>query len=533
MADDSHSTHIEPGPAPRKSVLLRSELRSWIKTLVAFMGPGYIVAVGYMDPGNWATDLQGGSVYQYKLLFIIFLSNVFAVLFQSLSAKIGIVTGRDLSQLCRKHFHPWLNYILYFVAEVAVMATDLAEIIGAAISLKLLLGIPLIGGIILTTLDVFLVLVTFQAKYMRIFEFIIIVLVLMVGICYAVLLSQSAASGVDVLKGYLPLDSTIFTDPTTLYVGMSILGATVMPHNLFIHSRLVQYRSPRQDESEPDESLDSPGVSADRRSADRIDQITTIEDGARTAAASIRSSVRSKEKLSTLVDGTIRASDPLETDLRDGSAHSSEFVERIKSTLSFTMVDSAIALTFALYVNSAILIVSAALFYSKNQQVSDIPSAYNLIKTAIAPWAATLFAFALFCAGQSSSITGTLAGQIVMEGFLKLKWPMWARRLTTRAAALIPAVVVVIIKGDAGINDLLVLSQAILSGCLPFALWPLLWFSSSKHIMSIRVKSMNGAAESSKSFASSWFITIFTFLSILLITGLDILMIYQAIAGTP
>ncbi|KAI9203851.1 natural resistance-associated macrophage protein-domain-containing protein [Polychytrium aggregatum] len=517
---------------------------SWVRTLLSFMGPGYIVAVGYMDPGNWATDLQGGSSYQYKLLFVILFSNVFAVLFQGLAAKIGVVTGRDLGQLCRKHFHPWLNYVLYVTAELGVIATDLAEVIGAAISLNLLLGIPLVWGILLTTLDVLVVLATFQAKYLRIFEFIIIAMVLAVGVCYGMLLNRSSASALDVLKGYLPLDSSIFTDPATLYVGMGILGATIMPHNLFIHSRLVQYRSPRQEADPVDGALSvDPQQSVDlQQSVDvqqpaRMQECSTENMSGTQEETRVTVSGRNQEDMAPevpikSVDGRIRSSDPLEAKLADGYINPPGFANKVQKALSFAFIDSFIALTFALYVNSAILIVSAALFYNTNQQISDIPSAYELLKSLIAPWAATVFALALLCSGQSSSITGTLAGQIVMEGFLKLQWPLWVRRLATRTVTIIPAVIVVIVKGDAGLNGLLVLSQVVLSGCLPFALWPLLWFSSSKKVMSVHFRTEKDLT-GSKSFANSWFIFIFSFVSIALITVLNGIMIYQAIAGAP
>ena len=373
----------------------------WRK-LLAFAGPGYLVAVGYMDPGNWATDLAGGSRFGYTLLSVILLSNLMAVLLQGLSAKLGIVTGRDLAQACRDHYSRPVSFALWVLCEIAIAACDLAEVIGTAIALNLLFGIPLTWGIVITALDVLLVL-TLQNKGFRRLEALVIVLMATVGICFLFELIVSRPDLAAVARGFVP-DPDIIRDREKLYLAIGILGATVMPHNLYLHSSIVQTR--------------------------RYEQ----------SAAGKREAVR------------------------------------------FAFIDSTIALSLALFINAAILIVAAATFHtSGNTQVAEIQDAYKLLSPLLGVGvASTVFALALLASGQNSTLTGTLAGQIVMEGFLDIRLRPWLRRLITRAIAIVPAVVVSIIYGERGTAQLLVLSQVILSLQLSFAVFPLVTFTSDR-----------------------------------------------------
>jgi manganese transport protein len=376
-------------------------LGTWRK-LLAFAGPGYLVAVGYMDPGNWATDLAGGSRFGYTLLSVILLSNLMAVLLQGLSSKLGIVTGRDLAQACRDHYSRPVSFALWVLCEIAIAACDLAEVIGTAIALNLLFGIPLTWGIIITALDVLLVL-TLQNKGFRRLEALVIALVATVGACFLFELIVSRPDMAAVARGFIP-DPDIVRDREKLYIAIGILGATVMPHNLYLHSSIVQTRKYEQ------------------------------------SAAGKREAVR------------------------------------------FAFLDSTIALSLALFINAAILIVAAATFYtSGNTQVAEIQDAYKLLSPLLGVGAAsTVFALALLASGQNSTLTGTLAGQIVMEGFLDIRLRPWMRRLITRAIAIVPAVVVSVIYGESGTARLLVLSQVILSLQLSFAVFPLVQFTSDR-----------------------------------------------------
>jgi manganese transport protein len=371
----------------------------WRK-LFAFAGPGYLVAVGYMDPGNWATDLAGGSRFGYTLLSVILLSNLMAVLLQGLSSKLGIVTGRDLAQACRDHYSRPVSLALWVLTELAIAATDLAEVIGSAIGLNLLFGIPLTWGICLTALDVLLILML-QQRGFRMLEALVIVLVATIGACFVFELVVSRPDLGGVARGFVP-DPGILTDPEKLYIAIGILGATVMPHNLYLHSSIVQTR-----------------------------------------------------KYAETADGK-------------------------REAVRFAFIDSTIALTFALFINAAILIVAAATFHTTgNTEVAEIQDAYQLLTPLLGVGAAsTVFAVALLASGQNSTLTGTLAGQIVMEGFLDLRLRPWVRRLFTRAIAIVPAVIVSVLYGDSGTAKLLVLSQVILSLQLSFAVFPLVRFTS-------------------------------------------------------
>jgi len=374
---------------------------TWRKAL-AFAGPGYLIAVGYMDPGNWATDLAGGSAFGYRLLFVILLSNLLAVLLQGLSSKLGIVTGRDLAQACRDHYSRPVVLFQWVICETAIAACDLAEVIGSAIALNLLFHIPVTVGVVLTALDV-LVVLFLQTKGFRWLEALVIVLIATIGICFMfeVVISKPSLAGV--LAGFVP-SADIVRDPKMLYIAMGILGATVMPHNLYLHSSIVQTR--------------------------RYEQ----------TPAGKREAVR------------------------------------------FAFLDSTIALTFALFINAAILIVAAASFHTTGHtDVAEIQQAYTLLTPLLGVGGASaVFALALLASGQNSTLTGTLAGQIVMEGFLQIRLRPWVRRLITRGLAIVPAVIVAILYGDSGTAKLLIMSQVVLSLQLSFAVFPLVRFTSDR-----------------------------------------------------
>nr|WP_230983231.1 Nramp family divalent metal transporter [Inquilinus limosus] len=374
----------------------------WLRKLFAFVGPGYLVAVGYMDPGNWATDLAGGSAFGYTLLSVILLSNVMAILLQALSAKLGIVTGRDLAQACRDHYPKPVAVSLWFLCEVAIVACDLAEVIGTAIALQLLFGIPLLWGVVLTALDVMVVLYL-QHRGFRHLEAFIIGLMLIIGGCFLVELILAQPAIAEIARGFIP-SPEIVTNPAMLYIAIGIIGATVMPHNLYLHSSIVQTRAFERTE---------PG----RREAIR-----------------------------------------------------------------FATIDSTVALMFALFINAAILILAAATFHTAGRtDVAEIQDAYQLLTPMLGVGiASTLFAVALLASGQNSTLTATLAGQIVMEGFLSIRLKPWLRRLITRGIAIVPTVIVTAMYGESGTAQLLVLSQVVLSLQLPFAVVPLVAFTSDK-----------------------------------------------------
>ncbi|AWB25650.1 divalent metal cation transporter [Methylobacterium currus] len=382
---------------------------SWPRRLLAFLGPGYMVSVGYMDPGNWATDIAGGAQFGYTLLAVILLSNLMAVVLQALAARLGIATGRDLAQACRDAYSRPVGIALWLACEAAIIACDLAEVIGTAIALKLLFGLPLLLGAVLTGLDVLLILLLMRRGF-RALEAFVIALLTIIFVCFALQIAMAAPPVRDVLAGFVP-STKIVTDPAALYLAIGILGATVMPHNLYLHSSIVQTRAYPRDE-------------AGKRSA-----------------------------------------------------------------LRFAVADSTIALTLALFVNAAILIMAAKVFHgSGHAGVQEIEEAHALLSPLLGVGlASTLFALALLASGLNSTVTATLAGQIVMEGFLHLRLPDWARRLVTRGIAIVPVVVVTGLYGDGGTAKLLVLSQVVLSMQLPFAVIPLVRFVSDKNKMGVFV----------------------------------------------
>lgn len=375
---------------------------SFWKKYLAFAGPGLMVAVGYMDPGNWATDIAGGAQFGYTLLSVILISNIFAMVLQHLSVKLGVVAERDLAQACRDHFSPTTNFILWIFCEIAIAACDLAEVIGSAIALNLLFEIPLTWGIVITTVDVLIILLL-QSKGFRWIESIVGGLIFIILACfvYELVISQPAVN--EILGGLVP-KAEIVQNPAMLYIAIGILGATVMPHNLYLHSSIVQTR-------------DYPRNSAGKKEA-----------------------------------------------------------------IKFATLDSTFSLMLAFFINGAILILAAATFHvSGNHDVADIHDAYKLLTPILgASMASIVFAIALLASGQNSTLTGTLAGQIVMEGFLNIKLKPWLRRLITRLIAVIPALIVAILYGEKGTTDLLVLSQVILSMQLSFAVVPLVMFTSDK-----------------------------------------------------
>ncbi|KXV11934.1 manganese transporter [Gluconobacter oxydans] len=411
LMSDAPSPHT-PSPEMRpslpdafSSIRVPGADASWFRRFLAFVGPGFMVSVGYMDPGNWATDLQGGSRYGYTLLCVIMLSNLMAILLQALSARLGIATGRDLAQACRDHFSPGVNIVLWLACELAIIACDLAEVIGTAVALQLLFGLPLLGGALLSILDALIVLLLMNRGF-RYLEAFVIALLGIIALCFGIQLIAAAPPVHSILAGLLP-DPKIVTTPGMLYVAIGIIGATVMPHNLYLHSSIVQTRA------------------YERTPAGRRDAIR------------------------------------------------------------WTTWDSTIALTLALFINAAILIVAAAAFHtSDHQDVAEIQDAYRLLSPILGlGMASTLFALALLAAGTNSTITGTLAGQIIMEGFLHLRIPHWARRLLTRGLAIVPVAIVTLIYGNRGVGDLLMASQVILSLQLPFAVIPLVMFVSDRRKM--------------------------------------------------
>jgi len=383
------------------SIATRPSGSTWSK-LVAFLGPGYLVAVGYMDPGNWATSLAGGSKFGYALLTIALLSNIMAIVLQALCARLGIGAGRDLAQACRDAFPRVVAYPLWLLSEIAICATDLAEVIGTAIGLNLLFGIPLELGVILTALDVFLVL-WMQNLGFRWIEAFIVTLLGVIAACFAIQIAMADPDWGAVIRGFAPTTEVV-TNPDMLYLSLGILGATVMPHNLYLHSGVVQTR-------------------------------------------------------------------------RFG-----ESVEEKREAIALATADSTIALMFALLINASILILAAATFNRTGQMhVTELGDVHALIApllgSAIAP---TLFGIALLCCGMNSTVTATLSGQIVMEGFLDIRLPSWVRRLITRGIAIVPAAAVTILMGESGTAKLLILSQVVLSLQLPFAVVPLVMFTADR-----------------------------------------------------
>ncbi|THF56004.1 Nramp family divalent metal transporter [Ollibium composti] len=413
---------------------------TWLRRLFAFAGPGYMVSVGYMDPGNWATDLAGGAQFGYTLLFVIMLSNLMAILLQALSARLGIATGRDLAQACRAYYPRPVNFALWIACELAIIACDLAEVIGTAIALNLLFGIPLVAGAIITALDAFLLLYLMNKGFRFLEAFVVALLIVIFG-CFAaqIIAAQPSVSGI--LGGMFVPSPEIVANPAMLYIAMGIIGATVMPHNLYLHSSIVQTRAYER-----------------------------TEEGRRDA-------------------------------------------------IKWATADSTIALMLALFVNASILIVAAVAFHGTgHEDVAEIGQAYELLSPLLGlSVASILFAVALLASGMNSTVTATLAGQIVMEGFLHLRIPQWARRLITRGIAIVPVVVVTWLYGEKGTAELLVLSQVILSMQLPFAVIPLVHFVSDRKKMG--------------SLAIARWVSVLAWIVATVIVALNVKLLYDTFAG--
>lgn len=436
------SRNTTPGEGGRLASL--SEVHSSIivpegagfwKKLMAFTGPGLMVAVGYIDPGNWATDIEGGSRFGYTLLAVILISNLFAMLLQHLSLKLGIASGRDLAQACRDYYSRPVSFVLWVLSEIAIAATDLAEVIGSAIALNLLFGLPLPLGVLFTAFDVLIVLY-FQQKGFRIIESIVAGLmgIILLSFIYEMVVSQPSMAGI--MDGLIP-KTQIVTDSGMLYIAIGILGATVMPHNLYLHSSIVQTRAfNRNDEGK-------------------------------------------------------------------------------KSAIRFATIDSTVSLFLAFFINASILILAATAFHSNGHyEIADITDAYHLLDPVLGvSLAGIFFALALLASGQSSTLTGTLAGQIVMEGFLNIRLKPWLRRLITRGIAIVPALIVSYLYGEKGTADLLVFSQVILSLQLSFAVVPLVFFTSNSKIMG--------------RFANSRFLTVLAWVITSVIISLNLFLLWK------
>jgi manganese transport protein len=395
-------------PEAFRSVPIPHGATGWwglVRKFLAFSGPGYLVAVGYMDPGNWATDLAGGSQFEYALLSVVIFSGLIAIFLQYLALKLGVATGRDLAQACRDHFSPPIAFGLWILCEIAIAACDLAEVIGSAIALNLLFGIPLIWGVCITALDVLMILFL-QRRGFRLIELLVVALIGVIAICFGIEIYMAKPDWAPMLAGCIPT-TELFHNRAMLYVAIGIIGATVMPHNLYLHSSITQTR------------------------------------------------------------------------------HYDLTPEGKREAIRFGTLDSTIALSFALLINAAILILAAATFYrTGHHEVAEIQDAYHLLAPLLGAGAASvLFAIALLASGQNSTLTGTLAGQIVMEGFLNLRLPPMLRRLITRGAAIIPAIIVTAIAGESGTAQLLIFSQVVLSMQLSFAVIPLVWFTSDRRKM--------------------------------------------------
>lgn len=430
------------GDAPLADVhrtIVVAKGKSRLRRMLAFMGPGYMVAVGYMDPGNWATSLAGGSKFGYTLLSVAMISNIIAVILQSLTARLAIASGRDLAQACRDAFPKPVSYVLWAMAELAIIATDIAEVIGTAIGLNLIFGIPLEIGVIITALDVFLILYL-QKLGFRWIEAFVMTLLGVIAVCFSVQIAMADPAWGEVIRGFAPT-TEILKNPEMLYLALGILGATVMPHNLYLHSGIVLTRD------------------------------------------------------------------------------FGETAEEKKSALTYATIDSTIALTFALVINAAILILAAAAFHTTGRtDVAELGQAHSLLSPllgfAVAP---VLFGIALLACGVNSTVTATLAGQIVMEGFLQFKLAPWIRRLITRAIAIVPAAVVTIWYGESGTGKLLILSQVVLSLQLSFAVFPLVMFTASKAKMGELV--------------SPRWLTAVSYVIAVFIAGLNIKLLYDVMMG--
>jgi manganese transport protein len=425
-------------PEVHRTVTVPTTGGFWRK-MMAYAGPGYLVSVGYMDPGNWATDLAGGSKFGYSLLSVILLSNLMAILLQALCVRLGVATGRDLAQSCRDNFSKPVSFCLWILCEIAISACDLAELVGSAIALQLLFGIPLAIGVCITALDVF-VLLFLQHRGFRYIEALVIALITVIGGCFIAELMFARPDVGGILQGFIP-QAEIVRNPEALYLAIGILGATVMPHNLYLHSAIVQTRNWQ----------DTP---AQKREA-----------------------------------------------------------------IKFGTIDSTVALSLALFINAAILILAAAVFYTSGKHdVAEIQDAYQLLSPmlGVGP-ASAIFAIALLASGQNSTLTATMAGQIVMEGFLHIRLKPWVRRFATRLVAIVPALLTIIFFGEGSTTSLLILSQVILSLQLSFAVIPLIMFTSDRRLMG--------------EFVNPYWLKVLAYAVATIIVGLNGWLIFQTVLG--
>jgi manganese transport protein len=431
-------SHRSSLPEVHRSIPVPNGRNFWRK-LLAYAGPGYLVSVGYMDPGNWATDIAGGSRFGYMLLSVVLLSNLMAILLQALCVRLGVATGKDLAQACRDYFSPRVSFMLWILCEIAIAACDLAELLGSAIALNLLFGLPLAWGVCITALDV-LVLLFLQGKGFRAVEALVLMLISTIGLCFVAEIFFAQPDWHGILNGYLP-NPAVVQSPGMLYLAVGILGATVMPHNLYLHSSIIQ----------------------------------------------------------------TRAWQPT--------------AQKRWEAIKFGTIDSTLALSIALLINSAILIVSAATFYTTgHHQVAEIQDAYLLLSPLLGVGAASaIFGVALLASGQSSTLTATLAGQIVMEGFVQFRLPPWLRRLVTRLLAIVPALISIAYFGEQGTSSLLVFSQVILSLQLSFAVVPLVMFTSDRRLMG--------------EFVNPWWLKAIAWAIALIIAGLNLWLLAQTIVG--
>jgi len=440
--DSSLVSHVRADsvslPEAHGTVSIPAGAGFWRK-LFAFAGPGYLVAVGYMDPGNWASDLAGGARFGYALLSMVMLSNFMAILLQTLAARLGVASGRDLAQACRDRYRRPVAIGLWILAEIAIVATDLAEVIGSAIALHLLFGLPLVVGVVLTSLDVLIVLYLQQHQF-RFVEALVVLLIAGIAGCFAIELALTRPDLAGVASGFLPT-TALFRNREMIYLAVAILGATVMPHNLYLHSSIVQTRKYKDSQESRGEAM------------------------------------------------------------------------------RFATLDTLVALMSALFINSAILVVAAAVFHGTGyEHVADISDAYKLLAPLLGTsLASTVFALALLLSGQNATLTGTLAGQIVMEGFLELRVRPWLRRLGTRLLAIIPALIAVVLYGERGSGSLLILSQVVLSLQLPFAVFPLIRFTSDRRVMG--------------RFVSPWWLKVIAWATGMLITLLNGWLLWGVLVG--
>ncbi|ORX57495.1 natural resistance-associated macrophage protein [Hesseltinella vesiculosa] len=484
---------------------------TYLKRLAKYIGPGFMIAVGYLDPGNWSVDMEGGSRFGYTLLFVILLSNLIAIFLQNLAIRLGTISGLDLAATSRRYLPKHLNLFLYVLAELAIIATDLAEVIGSAIALNLLFpSLPLPAGVAITALDVLIILFFYNEdnnddgnakhdmRFVHYFEWFVMLLVGAVGVCFIIELAFSPVVMSEVAAGLLP-SREIFTNPDCLYVAIGVIGATVMPHNLFLHSFIVQsrcheWRSQRPQAVPSNDHEQTDHETSYQTSPASSDTLVEGDDGwdakdsvammplytsPSTIAEYDQDDIKDNKDTAVLIEPNEQSMDELRAYL----------LQHIHRNLHYSFIDLIVALSFAFFINAAILVVASANFYDPSasavSKMSDLFDAHDLLDRYIGSAAALVFAIALLCAGQSSTLTATLAGQVVMSGFLGMSTRPWLRRLITRLIAIIPAMLAACFAGRSGLSQLLVASQVVLSIQLPFAVLPLVYFTSSPTIMSM------------------------------------------------